>query len=135
VSGVYVAAASAELPRAQAAMRQIREAGVRVVGDWTDDVLRYGSEGATHSDEARAAASAAQLDFVGTAGAVLLLIPPKGVATKGAWAEAGVARALGIQVVASCSAPRLPWIVSWAEHRLTDLDAIERAVWWAGGAS
>lgn len=126
---IYVAAASAELPRAGAAMRELRTLGARVVGDWTAEVDAWGAEGADQTDEQRAAGSAAQLRcLIVEADAVLVLAPSGGCRTRGAWMEAGAAFAAGLPVVVSCSAPRAPWVIAWALREPTDAAAISRVV-------
>lgn len=125
---IYVAAASAELPRAEAAIRELRAIGADVVGDWTAAVARWGSEGDGQTDKERSAQSAQQLRHVIGCDALLALVPTADLHTRGLWMEAGAAYAAAVPVVASCAAPRLPWMLSWAEHVATDAVAIGRVL-------
>lgn len=125
---IYVAASSKEIPRAEAAMRLVRELGGRVVGEWTEPIAIAGdSEGTKQTDEERAELSAEQLIHVSRADALVILIPEV-EKTVGAWVELGCAFGASVPCVASCVAPRLPWAAAWVEMRRTDEAAVRRAI-------
>ena len=91
---VYVAASSQEIPRAQRAMRRLRESGHTVVGDWTEPVLARGYGGDANRQvppTERRSESLACLRAIGEADAVLLLAPE--TRSCGCWVELGFALA------------------------------------------
>lgn len=125
---IYVAASSKEIPRAQAAMRLVRELGGRVVGEWTEPIAIAGdSEGTKQTDAERALLSAEQLVYVSRADALVLLVPEV-EKTIGGWIELGCAFAASVPCVASCIAPRMPWAAAWVDVRRTDEAAVRRAL-------
>ena len=120
---IYVAAASLEVQRAQRVMRDLRERGAHIVGDWTEAVLREGGDGARQTDAQRALLSAEQLAEVTRADGLLLLVP-EDVASVGTWIGLGVAWRSQVPVVASSLSPRLPWAAAWVTRVGTDEEAV-----------
>lgn len=87
---VYVAAASAEIERAEHAMAACREAGLTVVSTWAENIRRVGASNprdASRRDRMRWAHD--DLAQVASADLLWLLVPPVGTATIGAWIEFG----------------------------------------------
>ncbi len=94
---VYVAGASAELERARRAISMLELAGFEVTFDWTAPVAEHGSAH-PDPDECRAYAQTDE-DAVDESHLLWLLVPHAD--TKGAWWEAGRARAKGKLLIAS----------------------------------
>jgi hypothetical protein len=84
---IYVAAASAELPRAKRIMALLRQAGHRITHDWTPSVERGGSVPTSFS--ARKEAAEDDCGAIIAADVVLFLHPSPGVFTTGFWFELG----------------------------------------------
>lgn len=84
---IYVAAASAELPRAKRIMALLRQAGHRITYDWTPSVEQGGSVPASFSAQNEAAEN--DCNAIHTADVVLFLHPSPGVVTTGFWFELG----------------------------------------------
>ena len=109
---IYVSAASAEVFRAENAMRLIRERGWRVSGgDWPESIRRHGSQGSSLRDADRVAGWQATVDAVRACDALLLLTPEEPVRTEGAWVEVGIAIGLGRPCVQVAHSPRPRWAV------------------------
>lgn len=100
---VYVAGASAELERATSAINLLGAAGFEVALDWTAHIRELGS--APGSAELRRAHAIEDEEAIERCGLLWLLVPHAG--TRGAWWEAGTARALGRTVIASGARPDL----------------------------
>lgn len=90
----YVAGASAEWKRADRFMRALESLGHEITFDWT----RPFAEGSSNQDLTRNLAEKfARKDAMGVAEALLIiLVPPRGISTTGAWTELGIA--LGMQM-------------------------------------
>jgi hypothetical protein len=89
---VYVAAASAEVERAERVMSMLRERGCSIVGDWTDDVRDQRRRALTDADLTDADARAASdrcLDAIDACDVLLYLAPAQ--PSTGASAELGYA--------------------------------------------
>lgn len=84
---IYVAAASAELPRAKRIMALLRQAGHRITYDWTPSVEQGGSVPASSSAQKEAAED--DCNAIITAEVVLFLHPGPGAFTTGFWFELG----------------------------------------------
>lgn len=101
---VYIAAASTVLETARAVhcAERLRAAGVEVVSTWPDTVTSVGAgnpRDATTSQ--RRQWSATDLAELASADALLLLCPPPGITTRGAWVELGCAYARALLIVSS----------------------------------
>jgi hypothetical protein len=105
---VYVAAASAELERAERVMKALRAAGIAIANDWTPDVRRHREAGLTDgdlTDEQCGEISSLNLEGVRKAG-VLLFLTPKAPSAM-AWVELGCASNVGHLIFASGPSPLL----------------------------
>lgn len=95
---VYVAGSSGELFRVRRAMDRLREAGVAITFDWTREVELVGTanpKGATKADRI----GWAKADLSGVANADLLLVLVSPDPARGAYYEAGYAKANGVPTI------------------------------------
>jgi len=118
---VYVAGASAELPRAKLAIAKINEMELaRVTVDWPGVIEAAGAANGPGVDDP---AACARMDLAGVADAdvVLLLVPSEGCHSTGLWCEYGYALNRGAFVVASGPAgPSESIFLSLASKRCPD---------------
>lgn len=102
---IYVAASSAELERARAAMDWCREQGFEITHDWVADVTLVRLEGGKADADLTPAEQLAfvvkDLDAVGEADLLWFLVPRPPATTVGAWVELGAAYELGRPVIVS----------------------------------
>lgn len=120
---VYLSASSAELPRASAAVRALRELGVVVLGaDWIDAVAAHGSLGLGLPQDERERIASSWLEHIRACDVLVALVPTyhereivagervvpeQSVArSDGLVAEVTMARCLGRPVVLSSRVPR-----------------------------
>jgi nucleoside 2-deoxyribosyltransferase len=99
---VYVAATASaeERPRVHAAIAQLKAAGFRVTCTWPDVVGQIGSANPRDASVVeRRTWSAQDLIEVDAADALLFLVPPVDIPTRGPWLEAGYAYAHDKHVV------------------------------------
>lgn len=99
---VYVAASSAEIERAEAAIASLRDLGIQVTSTWPAVVRSVGvsnPRGASRAD--RRAWSETDLLELAAAEHLWLLAPGPESPTRGAWVELGYARAAGLVIVSS----------------------------------
>lgn len=87
-------------------MRLLQDRGIEITVNWVDHVHAAGSANRGLSPQVRR--DAAEMDLLGVecADMVVLLVPPDGVPTSGAWVEIGYALALQIPVhaIGDCEA-------------------------------
>jgi hypothetical protein len=138
--GVYVGAASSELERAKRVMKLLRDKGIRVTSTWVETITNVGDANPMSApliDQQKW--SQQDLNEVMDAQVLLLLLPPKGIETIGAYVEYGFALALQMlseQMIAT-GAPVPPRVIvtagrkrsiffSMAEHSDTDEEAVEK---------
>jgi len=94
VEKVYVAGSSLELDRAERMIAALERAGIVVTSTWTIAVRDAGTGNpANATREQRAQWTITDLAQVRAAELFLFLVPPRDVATRGAWTEAGYALA------------------------------------------
>lgn len=98
IRSAYVAASSRQMAEAESMMDALRERGIRITVDWVVHVRADGSANRGLSEGQRRAAAEHDLLGVECADIVVLLVPPEGVPTAGAWVEIGYALALQIPV-------------------------------------
>lgn len=92
---IYVSAASSDMERADRVMAQLSAAGMIVTSTWVDVIRKVGDANPMSAPrDQRLLWSGTDLFEVSLAQTLLLLLPPKGVATSGAWVELGYAAAL-----------------------------------------
>jgi len=115
---VYLSASSAELPRASAAVRALRELGVVVLGaDWIDAVAAHGSLGLGLPQDERERIADGWLEYIRACDVLVALVPCHGIEyehpsnastnrSDGLVAEVTMARCLGRPVVLSSRVPR-----------------------------
>lgn len=99
---IYVAAASAEIERAERMIARLRAAGHTITVDWPAAIRAMAgvaNEGLTQEQRREAARD----DYEGVISAerVVILVPEKPIVTQGAWWEGGIADALRIQIIAA----------------------------------
>lgn len=114
----YISASSADLPRASAAVRALRELGVTVLGaEWLDAVAAHGSLGIGLPQDERERIAGTWLGHIRACDVLVALVPCHGVEyehpsnastnrSDGLVAEVTMARCLGVPVVLSSRVPR-----------------------------
>lgn len=119
---VYVAASSAEIPRAKKWIAALREAGVFVTSKWPEIIEKVGDANprdATH--EQRKGWAWADLVDVKDANLLWLLAPePNGGSARGAYVELGYARALGLSLMISGDTKQSIFTALGVEHETDD---------------
>lgn len=103
---VYVAGASSEIERAELMVERLQSAdvGIKIVSTWIDSVKNVGQPNpADASHEQRRGWAQQDLYEVAQANVMLLLLPSKGHATTGAWAELAFAYAKHIRIIGAGS--------------------------------
>lgn len=99
---VYLAASTAELHRARAAVEALGAAGIDVRASWLENVERVGVANPTDVPALqRRIWSDTCLDELDDCDLLWFLVPPSFTPTRGAWVEAGYAHALGKRLVFS----------------------------------
>jgi len=98
---IYVAAASAEIERAERMIGILRELGHEITVDWPAAMRALGKANAGLTPEQRAFHAAEDYRGVATAQRVVILVPKAPAATQGAWWEGGIADALEIPIIAA----------------------------------
>jgi hypothetical protein len=103
---IYVAAASAEIERAERMIAILRELGHEITVDWPAamralGMRALGKANAGLTPEQRTFHAAEDYRGVATAQRVVILVPKAPAATQGAWWEGGIADALEIPIIAS----------------------------------
>jgi nucleoside 2-deoxyribosyltransferase len=122
---VYVAGASKEMPRVEAAIAAVRYAGGEITEDWPAAIRAAGAANEGLTQAQRTEAAVADLRGVETADVVWLMVPE--AQTAGAWVEMGYAIALGRRVIVSPVANRCIF-GALCEEYATDEDAMREVV-------
>lgn len=94
---LYIAAASAEIDRAERLMKIARAQGHEITHDWTHEVRAAIAQGLSEDlipDEVALVGALMDIGGVVTADRFIYLVPPKPISTSGAWVELGVAHTL-----------------------------------------
>lgn len=101
-NGIYIAGASAEIERAEAAIAHAVKLGLEVTYNWTKDIRAHAAQGKTDKDLSDVVLKLhATKDLVGIVEArVFVLLAPQFPST-GCWAELGYALAHGRRVFVS----------------------------------
>jgi hypothetical protein len=113
---VYVAASSDDIDRARRWIAALRAAGVEVTADWPETIASVGAanpRAATRGERKRWAEG--DLGDVKRAHLFWLLVPAAG-AGRGAYAELGYARALGLSLMASGDTHQSIFCAMGVEH-------------------
>jgi hypothetical protein len=94
-NAVYIAAASAELRRYEAAVALAESLGLFVVGKWGAEIVQHGSQGLDLEEADRRTRSRAIRTAIAQCRGFIFLQPPQNVATRGGFWECGFAEGLG----------------------------------------
>src|ERR1043166_6610093 len=102
--GVYLAASSADIPRAERRRAQLIEVGVPVHAAWIDNIKIVGHANPPDApSDSRRAWAAACLSGIQRSAVLWVLVPEPPIVTVGAWVELGYAYALDKPIVLSGS--------------------------------
>ena len=123
----YVAASSAEMDRARAAMDALRSTGVRVTSTWIEAIEAAGEPNEGLSADTRKVAAETCLQQVAAADVLLLLVPP-GPSGIGCGVELGCALALGKRIIASGRTERTIFGALCDAEYASDVEAIAAIV-------
>ena len=126
---IYVAGASRERnERAKPVIKALREAGIEITYDWTQNVDQYPPDSPAPSDEYLQNCAQEDHDGVVNADQILVLLPEDSHST-GAWAELGIALGSCVPVMVSGSPQALKKCIFLHMPRvqkfLSDDDAVE----------
>lgn len=123
---LYIAASSAEMDRARAAINAATYSGFEVVSTWLDVVANVGDanpQTATRDERHRWASQ--DLGEVDSCDALWFLVPSESVATRGAWGELGFAYATGKAIVCSGTNTTQSIFTALGEEFESDLAALQ----------
>lgn len=136
---VYVAGSSMEPDRVERVVERLEATGkVEVVGKWTPQTRRHGSQGAELPREVRWKAAAGIREVLRTIDGFLFLTPRSPATTKGGFWECGFVEGLdamreitgaprGVAAVAACDEGVLPEFIldvpRYWQHEITDVEA------------
>lgn len=125
---VYIAAASAEIERAERVAGKLAAAGIQITSSWMRQVRRAGAANPREASSGqRRTLAVGCLSEVGDSDVVLLLMPPVGTETIGAYWEAGYARSLSARIILSGDTKRSVFSALGEEYE-TDDEAIQAII-------